>query len=173
MKLKLTSLIKGLVLVAICLLSVKTEAGLITTNLSTGTSVIWVGRAAAYEVTIASTTANLLNVYDTSSNALTYVVGSYTGSSNISGILFTNLQTNAIFRYSTTTQYLIQTNQTLSGAYRTNYTVPQTTNGVPPSVTLFVPAGQIVDLDALDLNFVNGITVTVTNSATLIIYTRN
>lgn len=169
---KLKTLIKGLALIA-CLLPFRAEAGLITTNLNPGTTVVWVGRASAYEVTIASTYQNLLNIYDTSSNALTYVIGSYTGSSNVSGLWTTNLQTNAIFRYPTTTQYLIQTNQTLAGAYRTNYTVPQTTNGVPPAVTLFVPAGQIVDLDALDLNFVNGITVTVTTNATLIIYTRN
>ena len=149
------------------------KAGLITTNLSAGTTVVWVGRAAAYEVAVASATANLFKMYDTSSNALTYVVGSYTGSSNVPGILTTNLQTNGIFVYPTITQYLIQTNVSLAGAFRTNYAVPQTTNGVSAGVTLYVPAGQIVSLDAVDLNFVNGITVTVTNSATLIIYTRN
>ena len=84
-----------------------------------------------------------------------------------------SLQTNGIFRYSTVTQYMIQTNVSLIGAYHTNYTVPQTTNGVSPAVTLYCPAGTMTSVDAVDLNFVNGITVTVTNSATLVIYTRN
>ncbi len=160
-------------LLAMISLTANSYAGLITTNLSAGTSVVWVGRAAAYEVSVASTTANLFNMYDTATNSLTYLTGSYTGSSNVPGVLVTTLQTNGIFVYPTITQYLIQTNVSLTGAFRTNFTVGAATNAVRPGVTLFVPAGQIVSLDAVDLNFVNGITVTVTNSATLIIYTRN
>ena len=148
-------------------------AGLISTNLSAGTNVIWTGRKSVYQVAIASATANLLNLYDTSSNALTYVVGSYTGSSNVPSLLITNLQTNAIFTYATSTQYLIQTNVSLSGAYRTNFTVPQTTNNVRAAATVYCPAGTVTSVDAVDLNFVNGITVTVTNSATVILYTRD
>lgn len=148
------------------------QAGLITTNLSAGTTVVYGARSSVYQVDVTSSTANLIRIYDTASNALTYVIGSYTGSSNYT-LNITNLQTNGIFVYSASTQYMIQTNIYLGGNFRTNYTVPQTTNGVTASVSLFVPAGLTASVDAIDLTFLNGITVTATNSCQISIYTRN
>lgn len=143
---------------------------LYTTNVLTGTTVVFTARASVYQIDVNSAGVNLVKFYDTASNALTYVVGAYTGSSNLA-LQYTNLQTNAIFVYTSSTQYLIQTN-VYTGTSRTNYTVAQSTNAVPTAVTLFIPANTTASLDAVDLNFVNGITVTTTNAATIVIYTR-
>lgn len=143
---------------------------LYTTNVLTGTTVVFTARASVYQIDVNSAGVNLVKFYDTASNALTYVVGAYTGSSNFA-LQYTNLQTNAILVYSSSTQYLIQTN-VYTGTSRTNYTVAQSTNAVPTAVTLFVPANTTASLDAVDMNFVNGITVTTTNAATIVIYTR-
>lgn len=169
MKKLLLSLVLGLSFVAS-----SQAAGLITTNLAAaGTNVLFVGPVQAYEVTVGSTVANVVRLYDATNVQLTNILPSYVGASNVPSKLVTNLQTNAIFVYATATQYLIQTNVSIAGAYTTNYTVPQTTNNLAPAVMLFVPAGQTATLSAVDLNFVNGITMATTNAATVIIYTRD
>jgi hypothetical protein len=153
-------------------------AGLITTNLAAaGTNVLAVGPVQAYEVTVGSTVANVVRLYDATNVQLTNILPSYVGASNVPSKTVTWLQTNASFVYTTNgvtfTQHLIQTNISLAGSYTTNYTVPQTTNNLAPAVMLFVPAGQTATLSAVDLNFVNGITMATTNAATVIIYTRD
>jgi len=146
--------------------------GIISSNISSGTSVLATARKQVYQISVASSTANLLNFYDSATNSLTYVIGTYLRSTNIT-LSVTNLTTNGIFVYDTSTQYLIQTNIYVGGNFRTNVTVPQTTNQYPVASTLYIPAGTVVTLDSIDANFVNGISVTATNSATVIIYTRD
>lgn len=165
-------MIKKLIIAASLILALaKVEgAGLITTNLASGTTVVYNARASVYQIDVTSATANLIKIYDTSSNALTYVIGPYTGSSNFTRWT-TNIYTNAIFEYATSTQMFLMTNIQL-GNWRSNYAVIQTTNAVPAQITLFVPAGLTASIDAVDLNFLNGITVTATNSAQIAIYTR-
>lgn len=168
-------MIKKLLLTLVTLVGLGTSMsygnGLITTNLTTGTNTITTAPQRVYSVSIASATANLLNLYDVDSTTLTYTNLAYTSVSNVPGFSITNLQTNAIFVYSTSTQYLIQTNVSLTGSYTTNFTVASNVNNVVSSATIYVPAGMLVTFNT-DLNFVNGINATVTNSCTLILYTR-
>jgi len=139
-----------------------------TTNWTTVVSAVPVN---VYRVDVASTTANLLSFYDSASTNLGLALAAYTRSTNV---WFTNtwLTTNGIFEYSTTTQYMIQTN-TIAGTYRTNIAVAASTNQLPSQASLYVPAGTIATFDNIDLNFVRGMSVTSTNAATVIVYTRN
>lgn len=147
-------------------------AGLISSNVSSGTSVLSSARRQFYQVTVYSTTANLINFYDASNTALTYVVPSYYRSTNLT-VTVTTLTTNGVFTYDTSTQYLIQTNTFVNGNYRTNILMAQSTNQYPLAYSIVVPAGTVATLSAVDANFINGIAVTATNTATVVIYTRD
>jgi len=151
------------------------DAGIISSNFATaGTNVIVIGRQGVYQIDVISpTAANTVNFYDTSSNQLTYTTPAYTMQTNIPGLLFTNLQTNAIFVYATSTQYLIQTNVTLAGAYHTNFTIGARSNNVPLALSVVAAAAGYVSTGPVDLNFVQGITLTTQTNSTVLIYTRN
>lgn len=156
-------------------------AGLISSNVSSGTSVLSSARRQFYQVTVYSTTANLINFYDASNTALTYVTLPYYRSTNLVQSV-TSLTTNGVFTYDiytnsvyshTTNQYLIQTNIYVGGNYRTNILMAQSTNQYPLAYSIVVPAGTVATLSAVDANFINGIAVTATNTATVVIYTRD
>ncbi len=148
------------------------EAGLIVSNVVAGTQVVYAGRMKAYEIVAYGATANIIGVYDSlySSNALT--IPAYTRSTNIT-LSTTNVTTNGVFIYDTATQTLLQTNIFVNGNWRTNISVSAAVVGIPVSATVPVVAGSLTDVPNLDLIFLRGITITATNDATVIIYTRD
>ena len=169
------SFIKYLSLVAlVSLITSQASAwGLITTNTAAGSTTNLIrgtGGYNVYQIDITSSTANLVKVYDAPNAALTNLTAAYTGSTNIT-LSVTNLTTNGIFVYTGSTQYMIQTNIYVNANYRTNFAVAAAAYNYAPIAQIFVPAGVTASFVG-DLQFINGIALSATNTCNVSIYTR-
>lgn len=141
------------------------------TNAVTATNNLYTGSARVLQISVLSATANSLKFYDTTNTALTVVVGSYTNATNVT-VSITNLTTNAIFVYPTSTQYLIQTNIYVNANWQSNNLVAASTNAIPAAFAVDTFANLPASAENLDLVFVKGITLKSTNAVDVIIYTR-
>lgn len=168
---KLISKAVMVIVAAVCLIPENASAGLIVSNVTSGTQVVYTGNKRVWQIVAYGTTANVLNFHDSQYSSNAYTQPAYTRSTNYT-ITLTNLTTNGVFVYDTVTQYMIQTNR-VTGNARSNITVSAAVVQAPLATTVPVVAATITTVPNLDLTFVNGITVTATNSATIILYTRD
>lgn len=151
------------------------NAGVITAtiaNTTNFTNVVYTGRARVYQLTWLGATANTLKFYDSATNLLNFTNQGYSYATNYT-ISITNLQTNAIYVYATSTQYQIQTNIYINANARSNVTVAAAMTAYPLAFSLGTLANIPVTAEDIDLTFVNGISLISTNAGTLIIYTRD
>jgi hypothetical protein len=142
-----------------------------STNLINRTNLVYTGRARIYQITWLGSTDNNLKFYDSATNTLTFTNQGYTYATNYT-ISITNLQTNAIYVYATSTQYQIQTNIYINANARSNVTVGAAMTAYPLAFEMGTLANVPTTAEDIDLNFVNGISYASTNAGTLIIYTR-
>lgn len=148
------------------------EAGIIVSNVAAGSQVVYAGRQKVYQIVVYGATANMIGLFDSLYASNAYTQPAYTRSTNIS-ISTTNIQTNGIFVYDTVTQYMTQTNYYVNGNWRTNIDVSSAVVAIPISASVPVVAGSITTVPDLDLIFMRGISITATNNATIILYTRD
>lgn len=150
-------------------------AGLVYTTNFTGdsTNFMYLGTAPIRvgQIVVFGSQAGVSRFYDTLSNNLKQVVGSVTLATNYSwGV--TNLQTNGIYIFSGSTQYMIQTNSYVGGNFRTNITYPGLTNDYPIQASMAWIAGGVSSITPLDMIFERGLTVATTTNVTVIVYTK-
>ncbi len=157
--------------IAVSLFAIKAHAFVFATNLPAGTTniVFGSGPIRVQQIVISTTLSNMVGFFDSAQSTLMVTNGTYLRATNMT-ISITNLITNAIFVYPTSTQTLIQTNIYLSGNYRTNVTVNGTSNIVAQQVAYAIAPNFTADSGIIDFTFVNGIGVTNLNAASLIIY---
>jgi len=148
------------------------QAGIIVSNLTSGTQVVYTGNQKVWQIVAYGATDNIINLFDSQYSSNAYTQPAYTRSTNYT-ISITNFQTNAVFVYATATQYLMQTNIYVSGNARSNISVSAAVLAIPVSASIPVIAGAISTVPDLDLVFTKGISITATNNATIILYTRD
>lgn len=162
-------LLNILIIAVSLLLTQASEAGIIVSNLVSGTQVIYTGRVRVQQIVAFGSTANDLRFVDSRYSTNQYFQPAYTRSTNFS-VCVTNLQTNGIFVYTAATNYMIQTNVDCGNA-RSNISVNAGVVTYPTIAAMPIVSGAIASANGLGLVFERGISVSATNTATVIIYT--
>lgn len=147
------------------------EAGIIVSNLTAATQVVYSGRVRVSQIQVFGATANDIRLTDSLYSTNQYSQPAYVRSTNVT-ICVTNFYTNGIFVYPTATNYLYQTNYDC-GNYRTNISVSAAVVTYPVQVGAAVVAGNMTTVAPIDLVFTRGISISATNNATIIIYTQD